>query len=76
MSGKWEGNFAGCQRARVRRKALRADVLGKQTPSPPPTHTWRKLLDFSYPLFLWLMFLLFEYPPMHSLLLLCVCVSQ
>lgn len=35
MSGKWEGNFAGCQRARVRRKALRADVLGKQTPSPP-----------------------------------------
>lgn len=35
MSGKWEGNFAGCQRATVRRKALRADVLGKQTPSPP-----------------------------------------
>ena len=35
MSGKWEGNFVGCQRARVRRKALRANVLGKQTSSPP-----------------------------------------
>ena len=35
MSGKWAGNFVGCQRARVRRKALRANVLGKQTSSPP-----------------------------------------
>ena len=35
MSGKREGNFAGCQRARVRRKALRADVLGQQHPPHP-----------------------------------------
>lgn len=35
MSGKREGNFAGCQRGRVRRKALRADVLGQQHPPHP-----------------------------------------
>lgn len=33
-------------------------------------YTWRKLLNFSCPLFLQLMFLLFEYSPMHSLWLL------
>ena len=32
-----EMDLTGCQRARVRRKALRARVLGMQTPSHPRT---------------------------------------